>query len=171
MNSPRTRTLAVAILVVTAAAAILAVSSAGAQSKKITLKSESASSGGTVLAAPGGRTLYRLSPETTKHLLCTSSTCLGIWKPLTVRSKSTAVKLPSAAKGRVTFLKRGKAFQVVLAGRPLYTFAGDSASGQTNGEGIKSFGGTWHAMTIAKAASAPSPQPQPAPSGGGYGGY
>ena len=26
----------------------------------------------------------------------------------------------------------------------VYTFAGDTAKGQANGEGIKSLGGTWH---------------------------
>jgi predicted lipoprotein with Yx(FWY)xxD motif len=149
------------------AAVVLIVATAGAQSK-ITLKSESASSlGGTVLAAPSGRTLYRLSPETSTHLLCTSSACLGVWKPLTVKSKSTTVKLPSGAKGHAAFVKRGKAFQVTLGGKPLYTFAGDTATGQATGDGIKSFGGTWHAMSIAKAASAPAPAPStPAP--GGY---
>ena len=164
-------TVITVVAVVAALVAILVDSSAGAQARKITLKSEHAGSG-TVLAAPSGRTLYRLSPETAKHLLCTSSTCLAIWKPLTVKSKGTTVKLPAKAKGHVTFLKRGKAFQVVLGGRPLYTFAGDSSTGQTNGEGIKSFGDTWHAMTIAKAASDPAPAPAPAPSSpGGYGGY
>src|SRR5271155_3162381 len=33
-----------------------------------------------------GHTLYALSPETAKHLLCTSSECLKFWPPLTVPS-------------------------------------------------------------------------------------
>jgi len=28
----------------------------------------------------------------------------------------------------------------------LYTFSGDTAAGQTQGEGIQSFGGTWHVV-------------------------
>ena len=171
MKSKATVTTAV-VAVVAALVAVLVASSSGAQSK-ITLKSEHVGSlGATALAAPSGRTLYRLSPETSTHLLCTSSTCLGVWKPLTVKSKATSVKLPAGAKGHVTFLKRGKSFQLALGGKPLYTFAGDRSSGQASGEGIKSFGGTWHAMTIAKAASQPAPSPTPAPSSqGGYGGY
>ena len=39
--------------------------------------------------------------------------------------------------------------QVTYAGHPLYAFVGDKAAGQTNGEGIVAFGGTWH---VAKAA-------------------
>jgi predicted lipoprotein with Yx(FWY)xxD motif len=29
----------------------------------------------------------------------------------------------------------------------LYTFSGDTAAGQAHGEGIQSFGGTWHVVT------------------------
>jgi hypothetical protein len=31
----------------------------------------------------------------------------------------------------------------------LYEFAGDSAAGQANGEGIHSFGGTWYALNAS----------------------
>jgi predicted lipoprotein with Yx(FWY)xxD motif len=165
-----TRTLAAVVAVLAVAGAIVAVTAAGGSQAKVTLRSESAL-GGSVLAAPNGHTLYRLSPETARHLLCTSSACLGVWKPLTVKTKSTTVKRPSGAKGSTGFVKRGKAFQVTLGGKPLYTFSGDSASGQARGDGIRSFGGTWHAMTMAKAAAS-TPAPAPAPSSpGGYGGY
>jgi len=34
--------------------------------------------------------------------------------------------------------------QLTYQGRPLYTFIADSAPGQTNGDGLTAFGGTWH---------------------------
>ena len=52
---------------------------------------------------------------------------------------------------------------VLLAGWLIYEYAGDSASGQANGEGIKSFGGTWYALNA-------SGDPVTSKSGGGGGG-
>ncbi|HTX45529.1 MAG TPA: hypothetical protein VMD48_04580 [Solirubrobacteraceae bacterium] len=47
-------------------------------------------------------------------------------------------------------------YQLTLGGRPLYTFAEDGASGQANGNGIKSFGGTWHVIATSAASDAPA---------------
>lgn len=140
-------------------------SAAPAATRHLTLKSENVTTlGANVLAAPNGRTLYRLKPETSRHLLCTSSTCLQFWHPLTVKSKSTKVKLPSGLSGHARLFKRGHAFQVMLGSDPLYTFAGDSQSKQANGQGINSFGGTWMTFTVKQgAATTPAPSPMPAP--------
>lgn len=172
------RTLVIAAVVAIVVVVVVVVGTAGGRkSSSITLKSRNASGVGNVLAAPNARTLYRLSPETKSHVLCTSSTCLGIWKPLTVKSKSTTVKLPSGVSSRVSFLKRGTRFQVVLSNHPLYTFVSDTAAGQANGQRIKSFGGTWFVIAVkAKKNSAPAPtqtQTQTTQSNpyGGYGGY
>jgi predicted lipoprotein with Yx(FWY)xxD motif len=99
-----------------------------------------------VVDAKRGMTLYWLSPETRKHLLC-KSTCTGFWPPLTVKSLHTKVRAAFGIQGKLTVFKRpdGK-FQVALRGEPLYRYSGDSARGQANGNGIKSFGGTWHAV-------------------------
>jgi predicted lipoprotein with Yx(FWY)xxD motif len=144
-----------------AAILILALSVAAAQAatRKVTLKSESVSSlSANVLAAPSGRTLYRLKPETAHHVLCTTQ-CLQFWKPLTVKSKTTRVRLPSGIRGKIGYLSRGRRkFQVTLKGWPLYTFVGDTATGQGNGQNIKSFGGTWLSLTVKKS-SATTPAP------------
>ena len=150
-------------------AALVAVAPAPAATRHVTLKSEQVSSLSTaVLAAPNGRTLYRLSPETRRHLLCTSSACLGIWHPYTVKSKSTKLRLPSGMSGHAHLFKRGHRFQVTIGSDPLYTFGGDSHAGQANGDGIQSFGGTWHVFTVTAKAPSSSP-PQPAPMPGPYG--
>lgn len=118
--------------------------------------SPNAKLGETVLVSGQGRTLYALSPETAAHLLCRSAECLRAWPPLTVPSRSTRLKAGSGVHGHLAVIRRGDGvLQVTLRGMPLYRFAGDSARGQVNGQGIQSFGGTWHAVTAA-AGEAPS---------------
>jgi predicted lipoprotein with Yx(FWY)xxD motif len=77
------------------------------------------------LAAPGTST-------------CNSTNgCSAIWPP--VAPPSTAL---SAGFGAITRSDGTK--QLTFQGRPLYLYAGDSAPGQTNGDGINAFGGLWH---------------------------
>jgi predicted lipoprotein with Yx(FWY)xxD motif len=105
-----------------------------------------------------GRTLYWLSPETTHHLLCKTSQCFKFWPPLTVGSASTKLTAGPGVHGTLGILHRNGFFQVTLRGEPLYSFAEDHAKGQVNGQGLRSFGGTWHAVTAAA-------DPKPASSG------
>jgi predicted lipoprotein with Yx(FWY)xxD motif len=89
-----------------------------------------------------GVTVYELSPETTKHLLCTSSTCLGAWPP--VKAAGTVTKGAGVSGKLGTFKRRGFT-QVTLNGHPLYTFSEDAGKkGMANGEGLHGFGGVWH---------------------------
>lgn len=146
------RRTAAAFITVLLIAGVAAVA-AQAASKKLTLKSESISSlNASVLAAPSGRTLYRLKPETSRHVLCKTQ-CLQFWKALTVSSKKATVKLPTGIKGKIGFLARGKKFQVTLKGLPLYTFVGDTATGTAAGQNIKSFGGTWLTLPVKSTSS------------------
>lgn len=95
---------------------------------------------GKILVDSAGRTLYALTAGSKKDLTC-SGACTGLWPPLLTTGK------PRAAKGvdrkLLGTVKRGHAEQVTYHGWPLYTYAGDTRAGQTLGEGIKSFGGTW----------------------------
>ena len=160
MTSPRN----LAALAATVALTLIPAAAAPAASPHLSLKAEHVGTlNATVLAAPNGRTLYRLSPETAKHLLCTSSACTSIWRPLTVRSKKTVVHLPSGLAGHARLLRRGHAYQVMLGSHPLYTYTGDSRKGQAAGEGIATFGGTWHTLTVSKDAAAPAPPPSTPP--------
>jgi predicted lipoprotein with Yx(FWY)xxD motif len=145
------------------AGAVLVGVAGSATAPSITLKSRTAGSLGKVLAAPNAHTLYRLSPETKTNVLCTSSSCLGIWKPLLVRSKTTTVHLPTGVTGAVGFLKRGTRYQVTLSRHPLYTYVSDSRAGQANGQRIRSFGGTWLVIKVATRQVSPTPAPQPTP--------
>jgi predicted lipoprotein with Yx(FWY)xxD motif len=104
----------------------------------------------TIVVDSRGRTVYVLSPETVSHLLCTSSACFAVWPPVTVSSRTAKLMEGLGVHGHLALLRRSNGvMQVTLRGLPLYRYAGDSARGQANGEGIKSFGGTWHAVPAA----------------------
>ncbi len=99
-----------------------------------------------ILVGAQERTLYVLNPETTHHLLCTSHSCLSAWPPFTV-SAHTKLTEGGGAHGTLGLLRRsGGTTQVTLSGQPLYYFSGDSKRGEANGEGLASFGGTWHTV-------------------------
>jgi predicted lipoprotein with Yx(FWY)xxD motif len=159
------------ILQASLAAAVIALGAffaamAFASSSAVTIDSASnAKLDQQVLVDTQGRTLYALTPETAKHLLCRTSECLEFWPPLTVPSRSTKLKLAGGVHGRLGILRRSNGMlQVTLNGLPLYRFAEDRASGEVNGQNFKSFGGTWHVLSDAgvpsstePAASAPAP--------------
>lgn len=82
---------------------------------------------------------------------CTSSACTSAWKPLTV----TAV--PSFGPGvngsmMGDLVRPDGSHQLTYGGHPLYTYSGDTASGQTNGERVSAFGGTWYVISAATGA-------------------
>jgi predicted lipoprotein with Yx(FWY)xxD motif len=110
--------------------------------------------GARVVVNAKGRTLYALSPETAHHLLCKSHECLLAWPPLTVPSRTTRLKDGAGVHGRLALLRRTNGvLQVTLNGMPLYRFSGDTGRAQDNGQGIESFGGTWHAVLATGKAS------------------
>jgi predicted lipoprotein with Yx(FWY)xxD motif len=114
--------------------------------------------GKTVVVDAHSRTLYRLSGETRTKLKCTSATCLGAWPPLTVTSATTKLVAGTGVHGKLTLLHRAKGvLQVMLAGKPLYRFAGDKAPGTATGNGLQSFGGTWNVLSATGAATTPTP--------------
>jgi len=39
--------------------------------------------------------------------------------------------------------------QVTYNGHPVYLFSGDQQSGDTNGEGVSAFGGSWYVLSPA----------------------
>jgi predicted lipoprotein with Yx(FWY)xxD motif len=103
-----------------------------------------------------GHAVYTLTGDTTGHLECTSALCLSIWPP--VRVPSTKVSKAPGIPGKLGTFKRKGFRQLTLNGHPLYEFSGDSQKAAANGEGIMSFGGTWH---VTKATTTKGSQ-QPA---------
>ncbi len=169
--SVTTRRAAVA-LAVAATAGLAAVASAATRHPATTVVKAAHNShqNKQIVVDAHGNTLYRLTGDTPRHVLCTHRhvmglDCLLIWKPVTVRSSSTsAIKAGSGVSGALTLLRRARnSFQVVLRGMPLYTFTGDSRRGDVNGEGIRSFGGVWHTVPASTRRTTSTPAPMPTP--------
>ena len=145
------------------AAALAAVALASGSRAPALSSASNAKLGETVVVSAQGSTLYALSPETSRHLLCKSSECLHVWPPLTVSSDEAKLKADGGVQGKLGLIRRGKdRFQVTLRGMPLYRFSGDHGRDESNGEGLKGFGGTWHAATSVSGATA-KPAPTSAP--------
>ena len=100
---------------------------------------------GTFLVGPTGRTLYLFEADKGSKSTCNGA-CASAWPPLTATGKP---KASGAAKMSLlgTSKRADGSSEVTYAGHPLYYYAGDSASGQTNGEGSKAFGAEWYAVT------------------------
>jgi len=98
----------------------------------------------TVLADANGRTLYSFAPDTAARSACYGS-CAAYWPP---------VKGPAAAgpgvSGKLSVLTRSDgSVQAAYDGHPLYTYVGDSAPGQANGNGLNLNGGRWHEVAAS----------------------
>jgi len=158
-------------LVVGAVAAVLALAAGAALALAMSASTVSSASssklGERIVVSPQGRTLYALSPETVRHLLCRGE-CFKFWPPLTVSSRKARLTDGSGVHGGLGVLRRSDGLlQVTLRGMPLYRFSGDHAKGQTNGQGLKSFGGTWHAVTAGADPRRAPASSEPASGGSG----
>jgi predicted lipoprotein with Yx(FWY)xxD motif len=112
------------------------------------------------VSAANGHTLYALSSETSRHVRCKTRGCLGLWPPLTVRSRRARLVRGHGVHGRLGLVRRGPhSFQVTLNGLLLYTFRGDRKPAQDHGQGLRSFGGVWHAVLASGKASTKALQP------------
>jgi predicted lipoprotein with Yx(FWY)xxD motif len=99
---------------------------------------------GKVLVNDKGMTVYILTSDGHNHSNCSAS-CLQYWPPVT---PAGATKI-AAATGTTKTLTGGTI--VTVAGHPLYTYIQDAKPGDVNGEGIKTFGGTWYAVSATGA--------------------
>jgi predicted lipoprotein with Yx(FWY)xxD motif len=116
---------------------------------------------GTVLVDAQGHTLYTLTNNGVA-VACTAA-CTAAWPPLTVAAGAKV----KGAKGTKSLAATADTHQVTAAGLPLYRFAGDTTAKQANGEGISSFGGTWH---VVKVSGAKAPKKTTSTTSG-YSGY
>ena len=111
---------------------------------------------GEVQTDSAGCSLYVLSTESRGKLHCTSSSWLAGWPPLLV-AKNAMITASSGVKGKISHVTRGSRWQVTYNRWPVYTFAGDSGPGKSNGENIVAFGGTWSLVHAAATANSGTP--------------
>jgi predicted lipoprotein with Yx(FWY)xxD motif len=136
------------------AATTPSTTAAGNGATSATVKTATDSKLGTILVDDAGRTLYTLT-NNGKAVACTGG-CLSAWPPLLLASGATSATPGSGVTGLGATSAAGGT-QVTENGLPLYHFSGDTSAGDTNGEGITSFGGTWHAGTAMDSTATTAP--------------
>jgi len=103
-----------------------------------TVKGQSA----TILTNASGMTLYYFKPDTATTSACTDG-CATTWPPLLMTGSGTPTSATTLS-GTLTAVSSGNGNQVEYNGHLLYTYSGDTAPGQTNGEGLF---GKWFVAT------------------------
>ncbi len=101
---------------------------------------------GTILTDGRGFTLYAFDADNGTTSNC-SGACAVAWPPATTTSTDPQVGtgVSQSLVGKTT--RADGTTQLTYAGRPLYLFKGDSAPGDTNGDGSMAFGARWDALT------------------------
>jgi predicted lipoprotein with Yx(FWY)xxD motif len=114
---------------------------------------------GTVLATSQGYTVYRFSKDHGTTSACTGA-CAVAWPPVTGTPKAASGTSLSGKFGTIT--RSGGVRQATYNGYPLYTFKADTAPGDTRGNDVPSFGGTWYAVTTSPSGTVPPTGPSAA---------
>jgi predicted lipoprotein with Yx(FWY)xxD motif len=125
-------------------------SSSGSSGKPSTSFSTANVSGvGSVLVDGSGRTVYILTADGKTNVPCDdASGCTGLWPDLPLPDGSSGAKAGSGVKASLLGTKKlsdGETYPT-YHGWLMYEYSGDSGPGQSNGQGIKSFGGTWYVL-------------------------
>jgi predicted lipoprotein with Yx(FWY)xxD motif len=125
---------------------------------------------GTILVDSQGRTIYLFEKDSGTKSACFGA-CATNWPPLRDGGKPTAGTGLNASLLGTTPRSDGNP-QVTYNGHPLYTFVMDQKPGDTKGQGVSAFGGSW--FTLNSAGSQVTAQPTTTSTsgssgGGGYG--
>jgi predicted lipoprotein with Yx(FWY)xxD motif len=164
LHRPHSRWLLGAVLgaVVLGAAACGASSAATtptakAASPALTVSTVHSDSLGTILVDQSGLTLYRYTPDGTGKTTCTGA-CAAAWPPLVLPTAATHLtgKDGVTTSELGTIPRPGGAKQVTFKGMPLYRFAGDTAAGQTKGQGVA---GAWFVVSTSAPPATPAVAP------------
>jgi predicted lipoprotein with Yx(FWY)xxD motif len=134
MKTCRIVVIAVAIGSLTLAGSALGAAHRASATTVVTTKQTTY---GTILVTGSGQTLYLDSADKSGHPACTGG-CLSTWPPL---KASGTLKAAGSAKSSLVATTKisGAVKQVTYAGHPLYTYASDSKSNPTSGQGISGF--------------------------------
>jgi predicted lipoprotein with Yx(FWY)xxD motif len=161
----RFRVLARTVIYLTVAAIVLAACSSNSSNGSVTTSSQTNSATktsyslmtksspfGTIIVNSSSITLYMLTADSPSKSVCNGG-CLSIWPPV---AYSSTIKVQSPLKqslvGEITRSNGSK--QLTYNGHPLYTYSGDSNSGQYNGQrlsfpaGSSSPTGHWYVIGV-----------------------
>ena len=107
---------------------------------------------GPIVVDGAGRTLYRFDNDSASPPASNcEGACAKLWPPVLV---GTQISLTGVNRALLGTIKRADGtVQLTLHGWPLYRYAGDSAPGDVNGEGV---GGVWFAVKPTGAKALPA---------------
>lgn len=121
---------------------------------------------GEILVNEQGRTIYQFANDKHGMSVCTG-VCAQNW-PVVTAPASLPSSLPGVTGKLGVTIRADGAHQLTVGGHPVYTFAGDSAPGQTNGQDKTLNGGLWTVLSPAGASiqgHAPAPAATSSPLG------
>ena len=131
---------------------------------------------GKVLVDPKGFTVYMFAADSMNKSNCNAA-CLHYWPP--VKPQASGMK-SAGITGKLGSTKTPTGQPIAtINGMPLYTYVGDHAPGNVNGQGFNGFGGLWWVVspsgkvikTSSSGGSGGSSSSGGSSGGGGYGGY
>jgi predicted lipoprotein with Yx(FWY)xxD motif len=102
---------------------------------------------GKILVDSEGRTVYLFKKDRGTKSAC-SGDCASDWPPVRASGKPTVGTGATASLVGTTARADGKP-QVTYNGQPLYLYAGDEKPGDTNGQGLTTFGALWWVLSPA----------------------
>jgi predicted lipoprotein with Yx(FWY)xxD motif len=143
----RSRAIASAAVLGALAFAVVPAGASQAAAGKGPVVSTASTSLGRVLVDARGHTLYLFGKDRNGKSAC-SGACAAAWPPLIATTKPRAGGGAKASRLGRTRRADGR-LQVTYNHHPVYTFVKDTKKGQTHGEGLTAFGGTWDALSAA----------------------
>ena len=118
-----------------------------------------------ILVNSHGLAVYSLTGDSARHPECTqANSCFMFWPPLKVASAKSVTRA-AGVKGRLGTWRRDGFLQLTLNGHPLYTFSQDRQRDHATGEGLHTFGGTWHVSRAGGASTGSTQSPPPMTTG------
>ena len=101
---------------------------------------------GSIAVDAAGKSLYMFDNDTSPTSTCTG-TCAQTWPPLLIPAGGSTPVPNTGITGTLTLSARSEGgSQIVLNGKPLYRYSGDSNPGDTNGDGVA---GKWHIAKLS----------------------
>jgi predicted lipoprotein with Yx(FWY)xxD motif len=111
---------------------------------------------GRIVVDDQGRTVYTLTDAAGAAVACEGS-CLEAWPPVLLQEGISGTGGKGVKGVAVVTTPEGE--QAAITGLPLYTFSGDAKPGDAIGNGLVSFGGTWHVVELSGAATSDTTKP------------
>jgi predicted lipoprotein with Yx(FWY)xxD motif len=102
---------------------------------------------GNIVVNAKGRSLYLFAKDSGSQSACLGA-CAANWPPLRAGGKPTIGSGLKSSLVGLTMRSDG-ASQVTYNGHPVYLFVGDKSAGQTSGQGVNAFGGSWYVLSPA----------------------